>query len=262
MTVSIHPRQPPVAQPRPADRSDRDRAEGTTGAVKKAALVMRTIACSLRPPTLSTIARSAQLPKSTVHRLLRTLEVEEMVLRVGDGYKVRQNALECRQDQYARDMSLPAMLRAYEVTHLVVQLMVLENDIVRCIEQFGANHCVSTLTAGRGATWSAFSVAAGKALLACRRNQTLPRQAKIAFDQGQTHSGLATAAVVVLREEHVSAAISVTGPLRRLTQPDVLSHLGCLPVLFDGRKAAYRDHSTEAGCGRPRTPHFAGSVNL
>jgi DNA-binding IclR family transcriptional regulator len=222
------------ATTRPAEPADCDKARSVAGAVGKAVLILRIIAGSMRPVTLSMVSREAMLPKSTVHRLLRILEFEGVIFRVGSHYKLRQDVLGMRQEVQARERAMPAMLRIYEATHLLVQLMILDNDAVRCVEQFDSGLVQVEAGAARGAMWPAASTAAGQALLACRQERAIVRsacggKAKVFFDRGATHQGWATAAVPVVSEDHVWAAVSVTGPFRVLAMPDVvaaMAHLG------------------------------------
>ena len=223
--------------------ADGDDAKSVAGAVGKAVLILRIIAASRRPMTLSMVSREAGLAKSTVHRLLRILELEGVVFRLGTHYKLRQDVLAVRQDAQARDRAMPAMLRIYELTHLLVQLVVLDDDVVRCVEQLDSGRV--EVEAGRGAMWRASSTAAGQALLAGREERPTIRSAcgggaKVFFDNGATHPGWATAAVLVLGEDRLWAAVSVTGPFRVLAMPDVTAAMAYLGRICSGEQVVER----------------------
>jgi DNA-binding IclR family transcriptional regulator len=216
--------------------ADCDKAKNAAGAVGKAVLILRIIAASMRPVTLSMVSREATLPKSTVHRLLRILELEGVIFRVGAHYKLRHDVLGMKQEAWARDRAMSAMLKIYEMTHLLVQLMILDDEVIRCVEQFDSG--LVQAGAGRGAMWPAASTAAGQALLASRQERATVRatcgRAKVFFDRGATHSGWATAAVPVVGEDHVWAAVSVTGPFHTLAMPDVMAAMAHLGRIVSG----------------------------
>ena len=233
MTDLHRPRHTPSTA---AGLAGREKAKSETGAVGKAVLLLRIIARSMEPATLSLLAREAMLAKSTVHRLLRILESEGVIFRVGTSYRMTQNVLGMKQELDTRDKAMPAMLRIYEATHLLVQLMVLEDDVVRCVEHFDSGLVQVRAGADRGATWLAADTAAGQALLAsrqlrCAHGALGPACTKVYFDRGITHPGWATAAVSVLRENHALAAVCVTGPFQVVARQDVVSAMAKLGVV-------------------------------
>uniref|UniRef100_UPI0039BF01E5 helix-turn-helix domain-containing protein n=1 Tax=Lentzea alba TaxID=2714351 RepID=UPI0039BF01E5 len=201
--------------------------------MEKAISVLRVIASSVEPVTQSVVARETGLPKSTVHRVLRLLELEGVIIRTNAHYKICHDFLASSGVQDMRVHALPAMLTIYELTHLLVQLMVLDDEVVRCIEQFEASWQPVGSFAGRGATWPAGSTAAGQALLRCEQGGLdFPAErvgAKVCFDDGATHPLLVTAAVPVATGASTFAAVSVTGPHTVMTNPAFVAKMAQLP---------------------------------
>ncbi|GAA3688014.1 IclR family transcriptional regulator [Lentzea roselyniae] len=202
------------------------------GAVEKAVVVLREIAASASPLSLATLARRASLPKTTVHRLLRTLEAQGVVQRTDAGYEMRENLFtsnrQAPSDLTLRDSVLPAMLTLYNRTRLLVQLMVLDGDRVRCVEQFDGTPNRIGMRAPRGTTWLARSTAAGRVLLARQDSSAELEQARlagIALDRGATHPEATTVALLVTGPGGMHAAVSVTGPHDAVVRTDLRAAL-------------------------------------
>jgi DNA-binding IclR family transcriptional regulator len=212
--------------------------------IEKAVRLLRTLASYSHPATLATLARDSGMPKTTVHRLIRTLEAQNVVRRSDAGYEITPDAFsEPRIYADIRDQLLPVLLHVYERTHLLVQLMVLEGRLVRCVEQLHAAGDDPPVL-GRGTTWLAHETAAGKLLLALRelpkgtlmpdpsfagawgrsaasawdRELVQVRRAGIAFDRRESRPRLMSAAAPVNTENGTVAAISVTGPAHTVTE--------------------------------------------
>ncbi|MBX9399626.1 helix-turn-helix domain-containing protein [Streptomyces sp. TRM72054] len=251
----------PVPDTAPRAASD----DGGVRVIEKAFQILRTLSCCTHPASLAALARESGLPKTTVHRLIRTLEAQDVVYRVDDGYQVSQHfGAYTRTIADIRDQILPALLSLYERTHLLVQLMVLEGQRVRCIEKLNA--ITSNNVGGRGTTRLARQTAAGKLLLALtpselpggssaeeehvraeeehvrlKRQQDIAlkreliqiRNIGVAFDQGGSHHSLMTCAAPVYRLHQVVAAISVSGPSHRVTESET-----CLALQHAARLAS------------------------
>lgn len=123
-----------------------------------------------------------------------------------------------------RRHALKAMLLLHESTHLLVQLMVLEGDQIRCVDQFEPpSRSWLSQPVDLGRRWPALQVASGKALLAVNQHNASLRQAlpRLAYDDGVTHRGLMTAAVAVIAHGNLFAAVSVSGPQMALARPGI-----------------------------------------
>jgi DNA-binding IclR family transcriptional regulator len=209
-------------------------SEACMGTVGKAIAILRVLGGSRSPIALAGLAKQTNLPKSTVHRLVRTLVAQQVVHRTEDGYELRQHLvtapLTSHRDLDVRDHALRAMLALYELTHLLVQLMVLEGDRIRCVDQFDARVFRIRAGGGRGSVWSAGSTAAGRVLLAQRMPVQHPRQWRtgVAFDRGGTHPGWTTGAALVVGGDHQVAAVSVTGPPELVARNNVRAAMSAL----------------------------------
>ncbi|HJQ45080.1 MAG TPA: IclR family transcriptional regulator [Amycolatopsis sp.] len=125
--------------------------------------------------SLSDLARSANLPLSTVHRLVRELVEWGGLERTTDGtYTVGAHlweiAVRASRTQRLRDIAMPSILELLETTRQHVQLAVLSDDDALLIEKISSQHAVETI--GRvGGRLPLHASAAGKALLAYATNE-------------------------------------------------------------------------------------------
>ncbi|MCU1645766.1 MAG: kdgR 1 [Nocardia sp.] len=197
---------------------------------------------------VSEIARRAQLPKSTAHRLLSVLVEWEMVTKHGTEYSPggRLNELAALAAQPAtqdlRRVALPHLLDLYEMTHETVNLCVLAGDDVLYVEKIHGHSCVNS-PARVGARLPAANTAVGKALLAFSTAGVIARAADnlrpatsssiaspaqlahelaairrtgIAYDRQETRPGLTCiAAPIHSWSGSIVAAVSISGPVRR-----------------------------------------------
>ncbi|MEU7475021.1 helix-turn-helix domain-containing protein [Lentzea sp. NPDC042327] len=215
-------------------------AEKSQGAVEKAVLIIRYLGRKGGVCSLADIARDLQLAKTTAHRLLRTLEAEQAVRRIANGYELGDLRLTAglTSDDHAllRRHALKGMLRLYELTHLLVQLMVVEDNVVRCVEQFeppGAGLLSGPVDFGR--SWSALETAAGKAVLTLKAHRSSSGRpaSRVAHDDGVTHRGLRTSAVPVVADGPLFAAVSVTGPQAFVARGEVQTALAHVARLYE-----------------------------
>ncbi|MEV6717943.1 helix-turn-helix domain-containing protein [Lentzea sp. NPDC051208] len=173
----------------------------------------------VHPASISMLSARTGLPRATVHRLLRALEDEGVVTRSEGGYCLKTdlagNAAVSGAGDVLTDRARPLMLEVFGQTHLLIQLMVLEGEFVRCVDLFDVARS-STPTSGRGGRWLATHVAAGRALLAhCRNHAPAPfRDSPVMIDRGATQPGLVTVAVSLGFTNGTPAAISVSGTLQ------------------------------------------------
>lgn len=194
--------------------------------------------------TLSELARAAGLPKSSTHRLLRELELHDLVDRVGLKYRVGgrffEMSLSARWSQHGhmRDVAAPILEQLYERTRLTVHLAVLQGRDVLYLEKITAPHG-SGIPSRVGGRMPATCTALGKALLAysppavvraalvgevARPTKWSPReptllleQLRLAASTGAAHEhdeakvGLSCVAAPVLIGTRPLAAISLSG---------------------------------------------------
>lgn len=125
----------------PARRSGQADHHPQPGAIDKAMLVLECVSRRNAPAKLSEIARSTGLPKSTVHRLLATLEAHGALRRMNVGY-VLGDMIRRLSDGGAgttptrdalRRLLMPHVAEVYEATHLPTSLAVLDELTVVCL---------------------------------------------------------------------------------------------------------------------------------
>ena len=193
---------------------------------------------------LSELAKSAQLPMSTAHRLVRMLVVTGKAERSPAGYRlvrpVRADGERCESASTVRDWILPGMLDLYERTHGAVHLAILDGSKVRYLEKLAGRGSVR-LPTRRGGIAPAHCTAIGKALLAntaesmadldTTRRFTLStitekavlaaelaevKRSGFAIDRGEYVAGVACVAAPVLLPGKRVAAVSVSNAVGRL----------------------------------------------
>ncbi|WP_346252989.1 IclR family transcriptional regulator [Prauserella marina] len=123
---------------------------------------------SHRVMTLTELARAADLPKSTVHRLLTRLVELDVVEHIDEGYRVSVRLARLASFAPAnlmRELALPHMARLHQWFGQTVALGVLRNFDVVVLDQVGSLewHAERVLV---GARVPATSAALGKVLLA------------------------------------------------------------------------------------------------
>lgn len=154
-------------------------------AIRRAISVLELLASSQRGYTLSDLSRKLELPKSSTHRILHTLEEESCVHknaetgRYGLGMKIiglRNAVAECMM---LREAATRHLVRLMQRTRLTVHMVVLEQGqavIIAKLEPPG-EPSVGTWV---GRAMDVNSTAAGKALIAYLTSQELSKQLKSA----------------------------------------------------------------------------------
>lgn len=220
----------------------------SSGSVGKALAVLGAFTPEHSTLGVSEVARRADMPKSTVHRLLTILVDGGLISKAGTRYSpgpllAELAALTNRPDlQRLRDAALPYLLDLYESAHETVHLAVLEGTDVRYVEKIYGHDRVRSPSRVGGHVPAA-ACALGKAMLAfsdaetvagaCRRLRPLTpytivtprrlaleleavREQGVAFDRQENTLGLTCVAAPVLGwRGEVVAAVSVTGPVSR-----------------------------------------------
>ncbi|MGA4792300.1 IclR family transcriptional regulator [Nocardia sp. AB354] len=197
---------------------------------------------------VSEIARRAQLPKSTAHRLLSVLVDWEMVTKRGTEYSPGNRLAELAalathpETRHLRQVALPHLLDLYEMTHETVNLCVLAGTDTLYIEKIHG-HQGGHSPAQVGTRLPATNTAVGKALLAFTDTDVLTRVADnlrpatsssissatrlakeldtirvsgLAYDRQEARPGLTcVAAPIRAWTGAVVAAVSISGPVQR-----------------------------------------------
>jgi DNA-binding IclR family transcriptional regulator len=197
---------------------------------------------------LSEIARRAELPLSTVHRLVRELVAWGGLERTDDHYRIGLRIFElgtiAPSWEQRRNAALPFMQDLYEATHQNIHLAALDGkEIVYLLKLSGHEpNSAPTRTGGRHA---AHCTSLGKALLAFspepaqeaviaaglepqtrftirdpagfRKELAAIRERGLAFDRQESTPGLGCIGAPIFGPGGVpAAAISVSGPIRRM----------------------------------------------
>lgn len=144
---------------------------GARSAVSRIVTVLNALHASGEPLSLSRVARSTGLPKTTLHRLMGELTAHSLVERHGNcytlGVAVGRLAGSAREERLrgARHRLLPHLIDLYERTHRTVSLAVLRDRRVIFVERiFGHGHQCTPSDFTQVAP--AHCTAAGKILLA------------------------------------------------------------------------------------------------
>jgi DNA-binding IclR family transcriptional regulator len=144
---------------------------GTRSAVSRILTVLNALHASGEPLSLSRVARSTGLPKTTLHRLMGELTAHSLVERHGNcytlGVAVGRLAGSASQERLrgARPRLLPRLIDLCERTHRTVSLAVLRDRRVVFVERiFGHGHQCTPSDFSQAAP--AHCTAVGKILLA------------------------------------------------------------------------------------------------
>ncbi|MBX5436808.1 MAG: IclR family transcriptional regulator [Alicyclobacillaceae bacterium] len=221
-------------------------AHATVRAVDRALDILLCFARAEGGLTLSEIAREVQLHKSTVHRLLVSLQQKGFVRKQPDSdkYWIGWSVLELLSNMYRSDQLaaavLPEMTRLRDLTGETVSLYV-RSGIERIRIQSVESHEPVRNVAGIGKTYPLYVGASGKVLLAfsgeellqqvlddpstprldvpeLRRQLAAIREQGYAISIQERDAGAAALAVpILIRSADVVAALSVSGPATRFT---------------------------------------------
>ncbi len=231
--------------------------------VQRAAAILKALGNGSCELGVSEVGRQLQLHKSTVSRLLATLEAEGLVERVPQsdkyrlGYEFVRLAGQAPHFSDLRATARPLLVELADATHETVNLAVLDRSEVINIDQVSGPHLVGA-TNWVGRRTPLHCVANGKALLAFRSRGEIEslltrplarvkrasitgktalraelarvRQQGFATALGELEDGLnAVAAPIRGSSGDVIAAISVSGPSYRV-RAERIPDLGALCV--------------------------------
>ena len=246
VTAKLQPKaKPPIVRENP-------RASGQVQSLSRALWLMNALAECPQGLSLSEVAHRVQLPTSTVHRLLTTLQNERYVRFESDrsvwliGVQAFQVGSTFVRSRDIVAMARPYMRRLMEESGETVNLAISDRTEVVYLAQVEC-HKMMRAIAGPGGRANMHCSGVGKALLAYAspselgeilQNKSLPREtpktiskpdalkadlAKIrkrgyAIDDEENAVGLRCVAAVIF-DEHAEplAGLSVSGPMARMT---------------------------------------------
>jgi DNA-binding IclR family transcriptional regulator len=187
------------------------------GVLDKSVVVLNALAASADGLTLADLQDATGLPRATAHRLATALEQHGFVRRDVDGRYVLGLALGNLAAAAQRQFPLasrarPLLERLVETTGESVQLYVRDGDNRRCVVSIQSPHGLRWIIAegevyplGRG---SAGHVLAGRALTKGGWIESV----------AEREAGVASVSAPVIVDGVVIAAVSVSGPIERLTK--------------------------------------------
>ncbi|MGW0712062.1 IclR family transcriptional regulator [Streptomyces sp. NPDC002643] len=144
---------------------------GQQTAVDKALELLKSLAAHDREMGVSELARRAQLTKSTAFRLLRILQRNQLVARVGNNYRLGPQLFDIGSrvhgptPQLIQERLLPHLVDLYELTRETVHLAVLHGTDILYLNKLHG-HRAARLPSRIGALLPAYCTGVGKALLA------------------------------------------------------------------------------------------------
>ena len=242
---------------------DRQYAGTLIQSVQRAAALLKVFGDQSAELGVSELSRTVNLHKSTVSRLLATLEREGLVERVVGsekyrlGFELVRLARSAAYPEDVRTAAWPVLEQLAGASRETVNLAVVDGDEVVNVEQIAGPHLVGVSNwIGRRTPLNC--VANGKALLAFQPlgeierilSGPLPRYTELTITDpralreelvsvrangyavalGEIEEGLnAVAAPIVGQRGRVIAAVSVSGPAYRVT-PERITSLGSLTV--------------------------------
>ena len=194
---------------------------------------------------VSELSRRADLSKSTTFRLLRMLERNEMIERIGTAYRfgpaIQTLGAQCNGSNHddVRDLLTPYLADLFVATHLTVQLAVLEGQHIVYLNKLEGHQRLRS-PSRIGGRMPAYCTGAGKVLIAfdtataelalreprhpwtaktITDEQTLRvelarvRRSGVAYDLGESLETLSCVAAPVLNGQGLPvAALSISGP--------------------------------------------------
>ena len=187
------------------------------GVLDKSVLVLHALAATTDGMTLADLQDATALPRATAHRLATALEEHGLVRRNGEGRYVLGFALSVLAGAAQKQFPLaararPLLERLVDATGESVQLYVREGDNRRCVVSLQSPHGLRWIIAegevyplGRG---SAGHVLAGRALTKGGWIESV----------AEREAGVASVSAPVRIDGVVVAAVSVSGPIERLTK--------------------------------------------
>ncbi|MBM9458342.1 IclR family transcriptional regulator [Nocardioides sp. zg-536] len=200
--------------------------------------------CEGRELTLSQLADGADLPRSSVHRLLSQLVASGWVTRNGRTYALSRTMVEWGSRAQQHDplyrAAHPILQELHASTGLVAHLAVLDGTDVRYLDKVGRS--TVALPSRIGGSQPALRTALGKAIIAhsgatqrgvggtletlvpggpspaLRREIAQIRQRHVAHERNQSVPGIACLAAPIGDEQLCVGALSLSGPTELLDE--------------------------------------------
>jgi DNA-binding IclR family transcriptional regulator len=185
------------------------------GVLDKAMTVLRSIA--IEPRALAQLQASTGLPRATAHRLAAALESHGLLRRDGEGrfelgYTLSALGALAEARYPLVETARPVLTRLRDATGESTQLFVQEGVQRRCVLSLESPHGLRWIVP-EGSVFGLDAGSAGRVLSAS------PVATGWMESVGEREAGVASVSAPVLdRSDHCTAAISVSGPIERLSQ--------------------------------------------
>ena len=197
----------------------------SVGVLDKAVAVLDAVAAG--PATLNDLVSRTGLSRATAHRLATALVTHQLLARDGEGRFINGTRLSTAPDLV--ELATPILRRLRDDTGESAQLYVRRGDLRLCVAAAeppaGLRDTVPVgttlpMTAGSAAqvllAWSEEPVSPGAAFDA--GTLAAVRKRGWAATSGEREPGLASVSAPVRRDGQVVAAVSLSGPVERLTR--------------------------------------------
>ena len=184
------------------------------GVLDKAFRMLRAVA--VEPQALSQLQQSTGLPRATAHRLAAALEMHGFLRRdAGGRFELGRELIALGREARARsplvDIARPRLTALRDATGESVQLFVRDGSQRRCVVSFETPHGLRWIVP-EGSIFPLEAGSAGRVL------SGEPATAGWIESIGEREPGVASVSAPVLDEsDTVVAAISVSGPIERLS---------------------------------------------
>lgn len=187
------------------------------GVLDKSVLVLHALSTTTEGMTLAELQDATALPRATAHRLAGALEEHGFVRRNGDGRYVLGFALSAlaatAQQQFPLAATArPILERLVDATGESVQLYVREGDNRRCVLSLQSPHGLRWIIT-EGEVYPLGRGSAGHVLA----DRQLSRGGWIE-SVAEREAGVASVSAPVIIDGHTIAAVSISGPIERLTR--------------------------------------------
>jgi DNA-binding IclR family transcriptional regulator len=172
------------------------------------------------PHDLADLQRSTGMPRATAHRLAVALEHHQLVRRDGQGrfclgFELIRLGRAAADEFPLAEVATPALIALRDRTGESVQLYVLEHDARRCVVSLQSQHALQWIVPV-GARLPLEVGSAGKVLAAAPGSAST---GLVAESVEEREPGVASVSAAVLdRTGAVVAAVSVSGPVERLSR--------------------------------------------
>lgn len=184
------------------------------GVIDKAMAILGVI--EGRPHTLSELVETTDLSRATAHRLARALEVHGLARRDGEGrytvgYRALALASAVRASHPLVEQSWESLTALRDETGESVQLFIRDGDRRVCVAGLESPHGLRTIVP-TGAVLPLGRGSGGRVL----RGETSPATGWVA-SVAEREAGVASVSAPVTLGGEVVAAVSVSGPIERMT---------------------------------------------